>query len=330
MRRGPRPPDGDRAKSARYLLLARHCTLALGGIALSACGATAHPPVIKEYSTPFQSRLKDPGDTAGIPADLPSVMDRAAAASKAGKADEALYYFVKALEIDPANTTALTGVGHIHRDKGNYELAEVAYRLVLKGAPRHAEALEGLGLVKLDTHAYPAAAAALNAAIMADPKRWRAHNALGLIASQAGHHSEAQNHYAAALRLQPGNPEVLNNLGYAKYLAQDWSGALDAFEAALDSDPRYEPAWMNKGLVLARQGNEKAALAAFRRILNDADAYNDLGYIYLLQGDTDKAHELFEKAIHASPTYHEKANENLRRLLEGDFSGLNINGSGRE
>jgi Flp pilus assembly protein TadD len=302
--------------------MARMLAMALGGICLAACGTTAHPPVVKEFSTPFQSRLKVSGGSTDIPADLPSVTGKAAAAIKAGKTDEALYYFVKALEIDPANITALIGIGHIHQDKGNFELAEAAYRMALKTAPKNPDALEGLGLVKLTLSDYRNAGKALTAAVAADPRRWQSHNALGLIADQAGQSANALRHYEMALNIKPKDPQILNNLGYSKYLAGDWHGALQAFDTALAINPGLESAWMNRGLVLARQGNDKGALESFRKVMNEADAYNDLGYIHMQQGDIDRSHELFEKAIFLSPTYHEKANENLRRLRDGSFTGM--------
>jgi tetratricopeptide (TPR) repeat protein len=128
------------------------------------------------------------------------------------------------------------------------------------------------------------------------------------------------------LSVQPRNAECLNNLGFAKYESRDWMGALRAYDAALAIDPGYEAAWMNKALLLARQGDDQAALAAFRRVMNEADAYNDLGYIHMTQGDVDGAYELFEKAIATSPTFHVKANENLRRLKSGEFNRAGAGG----
>jgi Tfp pilus assembly protein PilF len=54
--------------------------------------------------------------------------------------------------------------------------------------------------------------------------------------------------------------------------------------------------------------------------MSEADAYNDLGYIHMQQGNVDAAYELFEKAIAVSPSFHVKANENLRRLKSGELN----------
>jgi len=42
-------------------------------------------------------------------------------------------------------------------------------------------------------------------------------------------------------------------------------------------------------------------------------AYNNLGCVYLKQGEFDKAISCFEKAIEINPTFYIKAGENLRK-----------------
>ena len=291
----------------------------LCGLALSGCAwfSTKQPPrPVVETPEPWSPKPVEA--SVGSPADVPPLLTRAESLRKRGKADEGLFYFVKVLSIEPRNIQGLLGVGSIHRAKGNTDLADLAYGMVLRQQPRNAEALEGMGLTRLASNSHREAEKYLSDAVRADPRRWQAHNALGLLASESGQYGQAIGHYEQALRVQPRNAECLNNLGYAKYEARDWLGALRAYDAALAIDPRYESAWMNKALLLARQGDDQAALAAFRRVMNEADAYNDLGYIHMTQGDVDGAFELFEKAIAASPTFHVRANENLRRLRNGE------------
>ena len=297
------------------------------GLALTGCNGfspSSTPRPVVETAEPWTPKPVEA--SAGSPADVPPLLTRAEGLLKRGKTDEALFYFVKVLSIEPQNPQALLGVGAIHRNKGNHDLAELAYGMVLKQQPRNAEALEGMGLIRLASNSRREAENYLSAAVKADPRRWQAHNALGLLASESGQYVQAISHYEQALLVQPRNAECLNNLGFAKFESRDWMGALRAYDAALTIDPRFESAWMNKALLLARQGDDQAALAAFRRVMSEADAYNDLGYIHMTEGDVDGAYELFEKAIAASPTFHVKANENLRRLKSGEF---NMVGSGR-
>ena len=288
------------------------CCLLWTGCAWFAPGKTA-PPVVE---TPEPWLPKPIEASAGSPAEVPPLVARAESLLKRGKDDEALFYFVKALSIEPRNIQGLLGVGSIHRAKGNTDLAELAYGMVLKQQPRNAGALEGMGLSHLASNSRRAAETYLSDAVKVDPKRWQAHNALGLLASESGQFGQAIGHYEQALRVQPRNAECLNNLGFAKFESRDWMGALRAYDAALAIDPGYESAWMNKALLLARQGDDQAALVAFRRVMSEADAYNDLGYIHMQQGDVDAAYEFFEKAIAVSPSFHIEANQNLHRLKQ--------------
>lgn len=82
----------------------------------------------------------------------------------------------------------------------------------------------------------------------------------------------------------------------------------------MQADSQYSSAWLNKGLVYARERNDKAALEFLKHVEDEADAYNDIGYIYMLEGHHDIAQDYFERAISTSPSYHELARQNLKRL----------------
>ena len=66
---------------------------------------------------------------------------------------------------------------------------------------------------------------------------------------------------------------------------------MQLFGAVSRLDAKYDPACLNLGLVHARLCNEVAALQAFRHELNEADAYNNLGYIYMMDKKTPAAYQ---------------------------------------
>lgn len=283
-------------------------------LCLSGCEKSVKTHEGSYYSTPLELSADSHNDLAGLPTDFTKLISRAQAAKTLGKKDEALFYYVKALETKPNDIIALSAVGKIHYERGNLDLAEMAYRLVLKSKPGHVDALEGLGLTLLGRNAYQEAEGFLNAVIRSEPRRWQAHNGLGLIAIHKEKFPQAISHYEDALRIQPHDAQLLTNLGYARFQNHEWQGALSAYDAAIQFDSSYESAWLNRGLLLARQGRDKEALVSFQHVMNEADAYNDLGYIHMSQGDIDEAYVLFEKAMKVSPMFHEKASENLRKL----------------
>ena len=286
----------------------------LVALSLAGCATSikTHDGVDRSSSLAVSTEKQD--EVTGLPTDSSQLLSRAEAARTLGKNDEALFYFVKALEANPNDIPALLAVGTIHRGRGNLDLAEMAYRLALKRSAGNVDALEGLGLTLLQKNSHQEAESLLKAAVRSDARRWQAHNGLGLIAIHADQPVQAIGHYEEALKVQPRDSQLLTNLGFAKYQSHDWQGALAAYDAAIQLDPTLESAWLNKGLLFAKQGRDREALESFRQVMNEADAYNDLGYIYMTRGDLDEAYALFDKAVKLSPTFHEKANENLQKL----------------
>jgi len=55
-------------------------------------------------------------------------------------------------------------------------------------------------------------------------------------------------------------------------------------------------------------------LQTLKKVVSESEAYNELGYIYMMQQDYGKARRLFEMAISSSPTYFERASKNLEQL----------------
>ena len=56
------------------------------------------------------------------------------------------------------------------------------------------------------------------------------------------------------------------------------------------------------------------ALANFRQFLIEPDALNNMGYLYLQSGDYSAARHYLELAVQASPSYHDLAHQNLKKL----------------
>lgn len=243
-----------------------------------------------------------------------SAIERGDSALRRGNTDQALYEYVTALATDGENPETLYKVGHIHEQQGNLVLAESAFRLSLKYDKRHAAALEGLGMVQFKNQQYDEAHQSLTAAVQSDTSRWRAHNGLGLVADQRKDFKAAIAHYQAALKIQPESPMLLNNLGYSTYLSGDWDGAEQLFRRAIQQDPNYEKAYLNLGLIQARSGDEESALKTFQRVTDEPSAYNNLGYIYMLNDRYHEAENNFQRAISLSPEYFELAHQNLAQL----------------
>ncbi len=251
-----------------------------------------------------------------FPADTPEeAYANAELASRSGDLDRALFEYIRGLRLEDdehRRAHPLYRIGEIHHERGNLRLAEMAYRWALEADPEHGAAGTGLGILHLQRRHYSTAEAQLESVARSGHGSWRTHNALGILADLQGRFPQAARHYERALEASPDNPIALNNLGYSLYLAGDWAGAKRALTQAVRLYPDYQLAWRNLGLVHARQRDYDEALQAVARSGSEAEAYNDIGYVSMLEGRYEEAMEFFMEALRLSPSYYVTASENAR------------------
>lgn len=283
-------------------------------VSLAGCATTGQMQEPDLYSMLYDGESGAAHGTASPVSTPEEAYRHGEAAARAGDYDRALFEYIRGLQMeDEPAAEPLYRIGSIHDQRNNHELAEMAYRRALEVDPSHPEAGTSLGIMELQRRRYSEAEAQLRAVTDEGNANWRTYNALGVLADLQGNADEAVRHYTRALRKDPDNATVLNNLGYSRYLSGDWRGARDALRRALRSDPNYEMAWRNLGLVHVREQAYDDALEAFGRSGTDAEAYNDIGYVAMLEGRYADAKFFFEKAMQRSPTFYLTASENVRQ-----------------
>ncbi|HLY05660.1 MAG TPA: sulfotransferase [Rhizomicrobium sp.] len=106
------------------------------------------------------------------------------------------------------------------------------------------------------------------------------------------------------LAVIPGNPQALLVLGQARAAQKDWEGARDILDALCRSQKQDAAAHAELGAVLARLGNTTGAIAALQRAValspKLAGVWRDLGDLYLLAGDAERADQAYAQHILAS------------------------------
>lgn len=230
-----------------------------------------------------------------------------------GDLDKALFYSVKALKFDVTDVELLVRVAHLHVLQGNSGMAARAFNLALAQDPSHPESLQGLGLLYFEADRPDLARHNLERAIAADARLWRSYNVLGVLADGRGEHRLAADYYEKALEIRPDSVSVLINRGYSKYLAGDLkTAARYLYDVASQSD--HPRAWRNLGMIYAELGWYEEALEVFRKVEDDATAYNRTGVIALANSDLSLAQDLFMEAVRQSPVYFAEAEQNLDRV----------------
>jgi len=236
-------------------------------------------------------------------------------AARRGDFRRAIVHYTQAANVESSVDVWLR-IGAASRQLDDTQRALDAYLRVIELEPTNTDALEGAGLEYMVLGDASASREYLDRTLQADSQRWRSHNALGVLDDEAGDHQPAIAHYEAALEIYPDSPAVLNNLGYSRYLLKDFDQAARDLYAATQLDPDHDRARANLALVYAQKGWYADAVQTLAKVIEEAAAYNDIGYVAFQRGDLEAAAELLSEAVRLSPVYFQTAQNNLEAVRQ--------------
>ena len=232
---------------------------------------------------------------------------------KKGSLHIAFLQYERSLEKQPDNIRVAYKIGKAYLMGNKMEEAEQQFWKVLEKDPQHASAWEGMGRVYFARQAYHEAEGYFFKALTIEKGLWRSHNFLGYIYDAQGHQSLAAKQYVEALAIRPRQGSIYNNLGVAFSMDGRYLEAAEAFQAAIKMNYTEPKVYNNLGLALAKLELYDQALEVFIKGVGEAQAYNNMGCIYLNDGDYANAIASFEKAIEIEPHYYVKAGKNLQK-----------------
>ena len=230
-----------------------------------------------------------------------------------GDSINAFVHYEKCLRTDPDNTRVHYMKGLLLIAEGQYQDAAASFHKVLEKKPDHALAHQGLGQVFLQMKQYDKAEDYLQKAIALDGALWNSHNLLGINYDYTENHTMAIQEYQAAMALKPDSGSILNNMGLSYSMAENHEKAIAVLTQALETNYPQNKTYNNLGMVLFRAGRCEDAFKALQAGGDDAQAFNNLGSMYLGRGDNEKAGECFEKALALRPKNYDMAQENLKK-----------------
>ena len=248
--------------------------------------------------------------------------------AQAGENSRAQVAYLRALTYDPDNLIALQATARLKMVSGDAAEAAGLYRRILEIEPTEVTALTQLGLLNIEQRKYSAAQGYLQQAIIlfrqrnpvvgsaATDQQRSAYNALAVLADLSGDYQQAQRLYHTALQYAPDNAAVINNRGYSHYLASRWQAAKQSYTRALQLSPEYGPSWRNLGLLYTRQGMYMEALQAFGHLMNENEAYGEMGYICMLEGKYQRALYFLNRASQLSPGPDKSLQQQRLRVLQ--------------
>src|SRR5262249_22070399 len=120
-----------------------------------------------------------------------------------------------------------------------------------------------------------------------------------VIHHRAGRLAEAEAAYRAVLQVVPGHPGTLHNLGVVAGARGDIETAIAHFDAAIAAEPHYAAAHYNRAVACLALGRKRDAIHGMSRACTidpaNYDAHRTLGFLWLAQGERDRALDHFAR-----------------------------------
>lgn len=223
----------------------------------------------------------------------------------------ALVLWTDTVEKRPHSERAHTNLGLELQRAGRIDEAVASYRRALVLKPAHVSAHYQLGLLWLEQGRVDDALVSLQTAVRLAPGHADAQLALGNALVRAGRADEAIEAFRASLRVVPA-ADAYFNLGVAQENAGREAGAIAAYEAALQVQPglaaaqeRLARLHVAAGVRAARAGDAARAIpqleAAVRLRPASVEAQANLGNAYFMQGRVADAIACYEAVLRLRP-----------------------------
>ncbi|MFZ0827340.1 MAG: tetratricopeptide repeat protein [Verrucomicrobiia bacterium] len=185
-----------------------------------------------------------------------------------GRLDEAMFYYLKALELRPSNENALTNLNDALVQIDAFSAATHNPRAqVRQTGADYANAHNTLGLGLAMNDKLEDAIRHFRKALLYDPDHVNARINLGYALTLQGRLDEAIGQCAQVLRQSPHQPRANNILGFALLKQGRWAQAVAPLREALQSEPENAEAQFNLGQALAALGQREEALVHFKEAL---------------------------------------------------------------
>ena len=197
----------------------------------------------------------------------------------------------------------------------------------VKVVPNCVRAHNNLGVWYYKQGSYQKAVESHQTALRLNPDSADSYNNLGNVYLMRGLYGEAENHYRRAIQIDPDYEKAYSNLGMVYIKAKRYEEAKTPLKEAVRLDARFANPYYGMGLIslLTRDSCDRPDLAlgwavfGFKNAIKYnpefAEAYSNLGSIYIMKGQYEEAEQTLVKAIRLKPDLLD-AHKNLAVLYE--------------
>lgn len=211
------------------------------------------------------------------------------ALASAGRLDEALRVFDKAIQLKPSDAELWRQMGDALIQARRNSEALLCFRRAFELDPGHADAAYKAGHLLHGAGQVAEALAYLNHSVSLRPDNAQALHTRALILNGLGRIEEATADCRRAVQLDPKNADTLGNLGALLRAQGHLEEALSFFDRSLKIKPNAGKATVGRASVLADLGRVEEAMSAYKRsaaILSEhSRSVWNLALLQMLTGD---------------------------------------------
>jgi tetratricopeptide (TPR) repeat protein len=213
--------------------------------------------------------------------------------------------------------------GNYYLNAGNYSMAEKKFRLALQKNPDLVGAINGMGIVHLHNRDFDRAVQNFRQVIRLSPNNYDAYNYLGVIFTETGRYELAKENFLIAANSEkyrtPENSYA--NLARLELSKNKLESALRYVDKGLEKNKGFAPLYNIKGAIFEKLKEYKKAIYYYEKALSlltqDDVAYLiNVGRVYALMGEKNKALDILEKALPKaySPQLKQQINSMIKAL----------------
>jgi len=224
--------------------------------------------------------------------------------------EDALGYFRRALELDPAHKNSLMGMAASYRALGRREEALVGFRRVLEVCGPDTKASLAIADIEINLGDHDEAARALSDAAETTEVPGLIHNKLGEVRAEQGRSSEAMVLFAEAIAETDDFAVPYFNIAVLYEERGEAEPAIANYEKAIEMAPKYHEAQFNLGRLLGHLGQVDRQQELWEASIESNPTFVQ-GYYYLSKllmdrgGDLARAEELVRLGIEEDPEHEE-------------------------
>ncbi len=189
---------------------------------------------------------------------------KADADANAGRLDEAITRYSKALDILPSNPQILAARGSAYIAYHLYDSAKTDFESAITGAPRDVSYRLEFASLLIIRKEYQDALSEISAALNLDPNNARAYFLGGNLRYFQKDFQKALDNYALAVQKDPVSAQTYNGLGLGYFALGNYSKAIAAFSRAIELSPRATRYWRNRASAYTKMGQYENAASDFK------------------------------------------------------------------